>query len=300
MQQKMKNIKDTFAFISICAFLFVLSSASHDTTGSPSQHPDVINYQDFTLQFEDEFNQADINTKYWKVGDNFLINSLQFQIYTKENVKIKEGNLVLSAQYQSTTFEQIKYNYSGGYLESRGSQGFKFKYGYAEARIKLPKLHFQDSSFPAFWALPDPAYNARWPYSVEMDIMEYCNVCSGKDTNDYVYSANIYGNRQQYGDCRIWYRSPMKQITFTDYHLYGMLWTENEMTFYIDGVAYYSYVFKDPSNNKSVGCPIVIPNKNFFLIFDFAVIKDYAKPEHYKEPKEMYVDYVKVYSLNKK
>ncbi|EAR86125.2 glycosyl hydrolase family 16 laminarinase (macronuclear) [Tetrahymena thermophila SB210] len=300
MQQKMKSIKNSFAFISICACLFVLASATHDTTCGQSQHPDVINYQDFTLQFEDQFNKIEINTQYWNVSDNLIRTNQQFQIYTKENVKIKDDNLVLSAQYKPTTLEQKKYDYSGGYLDTTGSIGFKFQYGYAEARIKLPKLQFQDSSFPAFWALPHPAYNSRWPYSVEVDIMEYCNVCSGSDTNDYIYGANIYGNRQQYGDCRIWYRSTMKQITFTDYHLYGWFWTEKEMTFYIDGVAYYSYIFNDPSNNKSIGCPVVIPDKEFILIFDFAVIEKYAKPEHYKEPKEMYVDYVKVYSLNKK
>ncbi|EAR86126.1 glycosyl hydrolase family 16 laminarinase (macronuclear) [Tetrahymena thermophila SB210] len=294
----MNDIKNSFAFISIFAFLFTLASASHDTSGSHSQHPDVINYQDFTLQFVDDFNQTEINTKYWKVGDNLLRTPTQFQIYTKENVKIKEGQLVLSAQYKPTKFEEKIYDYSGGYLETKGSQGFKFKYGYAEARIKLPQLQFKDSSFPAFWALP--ADNSRWPYSVEIDIMEYCNVCSGNDTNDYIFSTNIYGNRTQYGDCRIWYRSPMKQFKFTDYHLYGMLWTQNEMTFYIDNVAYFSYIINDPSNNKSVGCPIVIPDREFYLILDFAVIKNNAKPEHYNQPKEMYVDYVKVYSLNKK
>ncbi|EAS00480.1 glycosyl hydrolase family 16 protein (macronuclear) [Tetrahymena thermophila SB210] len=292
----MKNIKNCLTYISICAFLFVIASASHKSTGSPSQHPDVINYNDFTLQFEDQFNQTEINTQYWKVGDNLVRTSQQFQIYTKDNVKIKGDNLVLSAQYNSTIYDQKKYDYSGGYLETRGSKGFKFQYGYAEARIKLPKLQFQDSSFPAFWALP--ADNSRWPYSVEVDIMEYCNVCSGDDKNDYVYSAYIYGNRSQYGDCRIWYRSPMKQISFTEYHLYGMLWTKNEVTFYVDGVANYSFIISDPSNNKSVGCPIVIPNRDFYLILNFAVIEKYAKPEHYKEPKEMYVDYVRVYKLN--
>ncbi|KAL4482933.1 hypothetical protein ABPG74_018959 [Tetrahymena malaccensis] len=289
----MKNIQFFFASTTIWSLLFALICASHSSTGSNSSSPDIINYNDFSLQFEDYFNQTELNTTIWKVGDNLVRTKDQFQIYTKENVKLKNNSLVISAQYNSTIWKGQKYDYTGGYLDTRGDLGFKFKYGYAEARIKLPQLYTNDSSFPAFWGLP--ADNSRWHYSVEIDIMEYCNVCSGKDTSTYIYGAYIYGNREQYGDCRIWYRSPMKQLDFTQYHLYGMLWNENEVTFYVDGVANFSYIAKDPSNNSSVGCPIVIPNRDFYLILNFAVIQKFAKPEHYKETKEMYVDYVRVY-----
>ncbi|KAL4482931.1 hypothetical protein ABPG74_018957 [Tetrahymena malaccensis] len=292
----MKKIQISFICISIWALLFVLTYASHDTTGCPSKHPDAINYDSMTIKLEENFNQAGLNTTLWKVGDNLARTDQQFQLYTRDNVKLEDGKLVISAQYNPTILDGKKYDYTGGYLETKGDAGFKFKYGYAEAKIKLPQLQVQDSSFPAFWGLP--ADNSRWPYSVELDIMEYCNVCSGNDKNDYVYSAFIYGNRQQYGDCRIWYRSPMKQLDFTQYHLYGMLWSENEITFYIDGVANFSYIANNPSNNPSIGCPIVIPNREFYLILDFAVIQKSAKPEQYNQPKQMYVDYVKVYDIN--
>ncbi|KAL4467898.1 hypothetical protein ABPG74_013233 [Tetrahymena malaccensis] len=287
----MKRVQIQFAFTLIFALIFVKINAYHNSSGSKPTSPDVLNYADFKEIFRDDFNQDKLNTTNWQVGDNLIRPfTNQYQLYTKDNIQIKDGNLIISAQHNPTSHNGKIYEYTGGYLDSNFTTGIKFKYGYTEARIKLPQLVALDSSEPAFWALPDDY--SRWPFSVELDIMEYSTVWT-KDNKPYVFNTLIYGIRHQdQTNCTIYYRAPPLKLDFTQYHTYGMLWTEKEVTMYIDGIAHFTYVGNDPSNNSQVNCPIVIPNKNFFLILDFAVQQKQAKPEHY--PKQMYVDYVRV------
>ncbi|EAS00481.2 glycosyl hydrolase family 16 laminarinase (macronuclear) [Tetrahymena thermophila SB210] len=269
--------------------LLVLSSATHKTTDSPSTSPDVFNYNDYIEVFKDDFDQQQLNTNYWRVADNFFKTIEQRNyIYTKDNVKVQDGNLVISAQRQKVTFNDKSYDYTGGFIDSNSTQAITLKFNqYTEARIKITQYKESDLSEPGFFGIP--MNYESWPHPTEFQIMK----CSIFDDNTqqnypYVYNTFIYYQWVDNGDCRIQYRSPYKKLDFSEYHTYGMLLKENEVTFYIDGEAQFSYVANDPSNSSLLGCRIRIPKKDILLGFDYVVKNTLLTP------KQMYVDYVRI------
>ncbi|KAL4502132.1 hypothetical protein ABPG72_000367 [Tetrahymena utriculariae] len=258
----MSRKKIQFAFILTFVLLFVISYTSHPSSGTHPTSPDVLNYADFKEVFRDDFYQDQLNTTNWQVGDNLIRPwTNQYQLSTKDNHQVIWTAISLLVLNESMDRLKLVSNY-----------------------LQLQRKTHQNQ------LLPDEF--SRLPFSVELDIMEYSNVWT-KDFRSYVFNTLIYGRRYQDNtNFTVYYRVPPLKLDFTKYHTYGMLWSENEVTMYIDGIAYFTYVGNDPSNNSDVKCPIVIPNRNFFLIFGFAVQEKFAKPEHY--PKQMYVDYVRV------
>ncbi|KAL4482934.1 hypothetical protein ABPG74_018960 [Tetrahymena malaccensis] len=279
-------IRIKFRFF-VLALLFVLSSATHPTTGSLSSSPDQINYNDYIEVFRDDFNGQQLNTSYWRVADNYTKSSEQTNyIYTKDNVKVKDGNLVISAQRQSVDIQGKKYQFTGGFLDSNSTAKISFQFNnYTEARIRIPDYEDMDLSEPGFIAFP---FNYEsWPHPTEFQIMKY-SIFDTVNVYPYIYKSFIYYQWIDNGDCRIQYRSPNKKLDFSQYHTYGMLLKENEVTYYIDGIAYFSYIAGDPSNSSNIGCRIRIPKEDIFLGFDYVV------QSTLKKPKEMYVDYVRI------
>ncbi|KAL4482932.1 hypothetical protein ABPG74_018958 [Tetrahymena malaccensis] len=269
------------------ALLFVLSSATHRSTGTLSSSPDVFNYNDYIEIFRDDFDQAQLNTTNWRVADNYIkLPEQRDYIYTKDNVKVKDGNLVISAQNELVEYGKAKYQFTGGFVDSNSTAKNSFQFdNYTEARIRIPDYQDFDLSEPGFIAIP---FNFEsWPHPTEFQIMKY-SIFDNVSISPYIYNSYNYYQWVDNGDCRIQYRSPNKKLDFSKYHTYGMLLKENEVTYYIDGIAYFSYIANDPSNSPTLGCRIRIPKGDIFLGFDFVV------KSTLKKPKEIYVDYVRI------
>ncbi|EAR86127.1 glycosyl hydrolase family 16 laminarinase (macronuclear) [Tetrahymena thermophila SB210] len=283
-----------FHFV-ILGLLFVLSSASHPSTGTLSSSPDWFNENDYIQIFKDDFNSAQLNTTCWRVAHNFLKTTEQSNyIYTRDNVIIQDGNLVISAKHQKVDFNNKKYNFTGGFIDSNSTKGVSLQFNqYVEARIKLPEYDEKDLSEPGFFAIP--INYESWPHPTEYQIMKYSIFDANiQKSYPYVYNTFIYYQWVDNGDCRIQYRSPYKKLDFSKYHTYGMLLKENEVTFYIDGEAHFSYVANDPSNSPKLGCSVRIPKEKIFLGFDYVV------QNTLETPKYMLVDYVRILTPKKK
>lgn len=230
-----------------------------------------------TLVWEDDFNETMLNEEFWNFeladgcpdlcgwGNNELQN------YTDRNHRIEDGILIISVQKESE-----------GYTSTRITTKDKkeFQYGKIEARLKVP---VGDGLWPAFWALGYDIDELQWPLCGEIDIMEYVGRRPGE-------VFNTLHTQSSYGD------SVNSKITAfpnveDDFHVFGIKWTPEVITFLIDNKAVYSY---SPVSKNGDNWPF---NKPFYLLLNVAVGGNFGGPvgQNTVFPQEFLIDYVRVY-----
>lgn len=89
------------------------------------------------LVWSDEFDGNSLNTDYWvyDIGTGewgWGNNELQYYTNRKENVEVKNGNLIITARKENYG----GMNYTSGRIKTKGK--ISWKYGKIEARIKIP------------------------------------------------------------------------------------------------------------------------------------------------------------------
>ena len=130
-----------------------------------------------TVIFFDDFQGKALDRGKWnvEVTGMHVNNELQAYIDTASTLFIAQGKdaegagngaLVLRPQYSPDfkTRDGQQFNFVSARINSKGK--FDFKYGTAEARIKLTA---GEGLWPAWWMLG----NGNWPETGEVDIMEY-------------------------------------------------------------------------------------------------------------------------------
>ncbi|MBX7495090.1 glycoside hydrolase family 16 protein [Qipengyuania sp. 6B39] len=187
-----------------------------------------------TLLFADEFNDGALDRDKWiTIGPDFWVNNEQ-QAYVDDPAVIgfvdgaagaEGGVLMLRPLYKPGVdpHPDRKAPFVSGRIESKGK--FDFTYGRAEARIKLPDA---EGTWPAWWLLG----NDKWPDTGEIDIMEYVGE---KDWIGVALHGPGYSGE-----------TPLVNKFFfpegqdvTDWHVYAVEWTEDELLFQIDGHTLY-------------------------------------------------------------
>ena len=192
--------------------------------------------------------------------------------------------------------------FTSGRLDTQGKKSFK--YGYIEARIKTP---VGSGNWPAFWMLGDNITSIGWPSSGEIDIMEqWRNITTRTSAANHYRNAN--GNHQyEYGEIT---NGPDYALA---YHTYGLGWTPDQMSFYVDGVLFFresrtgSNFCSGPANpsrpdctaNTNIGNPWPY-NAPFFLILNNAISdqNNNGNPWGGWATSTMAVDYVRAYALD--
>jgi len=230
------------------------------------------------LLWEENFDGKSLNEAVWnyELGDGCPNvcgwGNNERQIYTKSNHIIKDGKLIITIKKDGDKYTSTR-------ITTAGKK--EFKYGYMEARAKLP---VGKGIWPAFWMLGSNIKQAGWPLAGEIDILEYV----GKE-QDIVYTT--LHTQKNHGD-----HANSKKTSFPDieegYHTYGVNWTAKEIEFYVDGKAVYKF---DPKDKPVEVWPFDQP---FYFIINTAVGGNFGGPEVDDSifPQEFIVDYVKVYA----
>jgi len=128
-------------------------------------------------------------------------------------------------------------NYTSGRFDTQGK--VSFKYGYIEARIKMPK---GGNNWPAFWMIGDNITSVGWPASGEIDIAEQGGHQPWRNSAAVHYSTNgvpwdVGAHTYDYGD----FGSAASSTNYSnDYHLYGFAWKPDRMEFYVDGNLFFT------------------------------------------------------------
>lgn len=265
------------------------SAASVESLIDPASYdyPEVTQKSGYELAFSDEFNGTALNPYRWNSQlrwdgeyngeryeyrlingeDQFYVNvlsddeahrDLMESVYdpfqfdgstlsirsTINPLKTNDGELT----YGSLDEISAQQTFLSGAISTHDK--FSQKYGYFEARIRIPSAI---GTFPAFWLLHDnEAFEDT--QRTEIDIMENLGHAPWYIYNSFHYFKNV--TYSYYGDANSVTPQPSGQVyTGTnyseDFHVYAVEWTEGSIVWYIDGVQV-SEVISDEANYEEL------------------------------------------------
>jgi beta-glucanase (GH16 family) len=262
--------------ISLLAGFSLFSACKKDLKNAASTGTDekttarALTYQ---LQWADEFDGSAVNTTNWtfETGGGGWGNNEQ-QYYQSQNASVANGNLVITARKQTAG----GLPYTSARLITRGKR--EFTYGRFEARIKLPQGQGQ---WPAFWMLGANIATVPWPGCGEIDIMENTNT-----------SSSVLGTMHWFNTAYSYYGGNTT-TTPTDYHIYRVDWTPAAITWFVDGVQFFTGNIANNINGTEEF------HRPFFLLLNMAVGGNLPGQtiNESRLPASMYIDYVRVYQL---
>ena len=166
-----------------------------------------------------------------------------------------------------------------------------FRYGYIEARIKLP---VGDGNWPSFWMLGADLVAVGWPYYGEIDIAETSGDAPTLITGSLHYAAN---NTPGSSDTAKQYHVAGlgRGVDYTaDFHRYAMAWLPNQIAFYVDGRRFFTIT---NHAEQDIYWPF---NEPFFMIINNAVTYEQGGGGKYNgwAGSSMSVDWVRQYRLD--
>jgi beta-glucanase (GH16 family) len=180
-----------------------------------------------------------------------------------------------------------------GRMNTEGKQNFE--YGILEASIELPNTNSQ-GLWPAFWTLGSDITTVPWPTCGESDIMENWSpqVDNGAGTtgdNSTIHTAKTGGSGVGQR-----FTFPSGQATNTAFHTYGIVWTPNQMQFFVDNASTPFFTVTPSSLPSGDTWPF---NANLFTILNVAVGGTLGgSTSGLTNPGPMTVDYVRYYTAN--
>ena len=233
----------------------------------------------YVLVWHDEFDDyeglpASADWKY-QTGDGGWGNN-ELQDYVEG-----EYNGVKIAEVSNGTLKIHAKKIDGKVRSARMNTRKSWTYGWIEASIKLPS---GKGTWPAFWMMPSQF--TGWPKDGEIDIMEEVGY------NPNYCSASIHCNRYNNGGTPTEHSERYVAGSQTSFHVYGMEWTEDYMTFYQDGKAILSY------KNNGQGHDYWPFYKPFYIILNLAWGGSWGGAQGIDEsclPAVMEVDWVRVF-----
>ncbi len=242
-------------------------------------------WDDADLVWSDEFDGTTISTENWtfETGDHGWGNN-ELQNYTESgNAEVSDGILRITAKKETSG----PANYSSARMNSKRA----FTFGKIEFRAKMPDLKGK-GIWPALWMLGANISNGGWPACGEIDIMEYVSYLPNTTHFSIHSTANNHVNGTQVTS------GPLSLETIEEeFHVYGFLWTDKYLKFYIDDVDNIKLTFNRPTNANMDNWPFDQP---FYFLMNIAVGGNWGGLEGVDDtifPATMEVDYVRVYQV---
>jgi beta-glucanase (GH16 family) len=237
-------------------------------------------YQDYILDWSDEFNGTKLNTTNWMYntgGNGWGNNELQNYTNREDNTYIYDGKLVIEAK--SEAFGNN--NYTSARLSSQGKKSFT--YGRVDIRARVP---IGQGIWPALWMLGSNIGSVGWPLCGEIDIMEVIGK-QPKTVFGTMHWRNSAGNTISKGG-----NTAVSSGTMGDvFHVFSIIWDESEIKWYLDDVQYHVVA------RSQVGATDYPFNKPFFFLINVAVGGNWpGKPDATTIfPQRLLVDYIRVF-----
>lgn len=238
--------------------------------------------QCFELVWADEFDvNGPPNPEYWGydlgTGQNGWGNN-EIQAYTSnsQNVRVADGKLIIDALKQNNVWTSAR-------VKSQGKKSFE--YGKIQFRAKLPA---GSGTWPALWMLGNDITSVGWPACGEIDVMEHVGREPGR-VHGSLHSPSSFGATVNTG-------TTIVSDFAGAFHDYEAIWTEESITFLVDGNAYYTYA---PSFQNQNTWPF---DGEFFIIMNIAMGGTFGGDNQYPtgvDPNlssaRMEVDHVRIY-----
>lgn len=260
--------------------------------------------------FADEMTDPSLDTSKWwtrYIYENGKLDTLndERQLFREDRNHIMTGNTLELTAYHQPDLKPPRFLYRSGMIRSK----MTFKYGYFEARLKMPKGL---GVWPCFWLNSDADANGTIKWPPEIDICEFVN--NGKDDRvNMMHVATIAKNSKTQNGKEIWdntllHAHPKLKTTGTgghyhapfsfpdDFHVFSALWdTDDTVALFIDGELImkrkYKWVYPDKTAagyahvllNLSIGGKWAgrygIDDTAFPQAFEIDYVRVYQKPD---------------------
>ncbi len=166
---------------------------------------------DWKLAFSDEFNGTSVDTARW----NYRTGERHWSAQLPANVSVSGGLLRIALlKEKSGTVD-----YTAGGLISKQA----FRYGYYEARLRMPRGRGWHTSF---WMMQNGPRTGRDDRYQEIDVCEQDSV----DHSSYSVNWHSWKPHTSFGHKRV-----SGPDLSADFHLYGAEFTPREVRFFLDG-----------------------------------------------------------------
>jgi Ca2+-binding RTX toxin-like protein len=181
---------------------------------------------------------------------------------------LANGILSITAAVTPTADLSALWNkaYYSGLLTTKTS--FSQTYGYFEIRAELPS---GNGAWPAFWLMPTKSNPG-----MELDVLE-----AAGNNPDYI---KMTVHDTSYATGTTGFAAYVPDAT-TSFHTYGLLWTAQTLTWYIDGAAV-----------AQIATPADM-NKPMYMVLDEALSNDWGTIDPNNLPTSFKIDYVRAYTV---
>lgn len=256
--------------------------------------PTVPTPEGYSLVWRDEFDGGSVDTGNWKFENwpkGRVNNELQYYVAGGvfddcETAFVKDGILNITAQkYNGSKKFNESTNINGQVISARMNSRQSWKYGYMEAKIKLPK---GKGTWPAFWMMPNDQ-SLGWPACGEVDIMEEVGVNPNRTSSSIHCKAynHTIGTQKT--------AEKLTKGAEDEFHVYAVEWTADYLQFYVDGSSAGCLRFENDHKGNNDTWPF---DKPFYITLNLAWGGDWGGMKGVDEsalPCTLEVDYVRVF-----
>lgn len=269
---------------------------AHPDSSAPDKNPTIthawtnpnlvgatspLSYEGFTLLLSEEFDGSSLNLANWNyeigTGEHGWGNN-ELQYYRAENTSVQEGLLVISVNKENFADQE----YTSSRLTTKNK--FSFKYGRVDIRAAMPT---GQGLWPALWMLGENIDTVGWPTCGEIDITEMIGGGGREDTVHGTTHWNHENTHAQFGNS---HHLSGGDTLANGFHVYSIVWTENSLQWYIDGIQYHAMTL-----DESLG--LAAFRKEFFIIVNVAVGGNWpgSPNTNTQFPQYLAVDYIRVF-----
>ena len=274
-----------FLVYCVCTLFIVSSCSSDDEVVTPVDPVVDETPEGYALVWADEFNGDAINFEYWnhELGDGTAYGlpagwgNNELQLYTDQSTHSGIDKTDDVSALRITAVEESAGAYRSAKLTSQNKISVRF--GRVDVKAKMPS---GQGIWPAIWMLGDNIDEISWPGCGEIDIVEVLGQVPDRmySTVHFTNSENslesIQGESNDFGDLS------------TDYHVYTVEWTPEQIRFLLDGTMINELAIEDDMKEFL---------RSFYIILNVAVGGYWpGDPDNTTVfPQQMLVDYVRVY-----
>jgi beta-glucanase (GH16 family) len=229
----------------------------------------VTGGQTWNTIFNDDFNGSAVDASRWNVqnNSNFGTGNNEDQCYRAANTTVANGALRMIGKRETVTGcgsnpdGGSSYYFTSGMVTTRqqgGSMKFKYRQGYAEVRMRVPRGNIY---WPAFWLVgAGDGSSPGWPAYGEVDVTEiYGSKPDISESNFHRTGGNIGArnhnvtNKSSSSGLNINPPNPFVAGGTNDWHTYGINWTANQLQWFIDGVLVRTYSASSSADSTALG-----------------------------------------------
>jgi len=235
----------------------------------------------------DEFSGSEVDETKWSfVIDGQGGGNNELQYYRKENAKVENGYLIITAMHESFMGRP--------YTSARLHSQYKGDFQYVRVLVSA-KMPSGRGTWPAIWMMPTLSAYGRWPFSGEIDIMEYVGYDKDRVHSTIHTRAFNHNIGTQLGN------SLSVLNMETEFKEYEMRWRPGNIQTFVDGrkISEFGYA---PQFNRSIPYHHAFPfDQLFHLILNLAVGGNWGGVmgvDSNAFPTTLEIDYVRVYQID--